>query len=471
MKQGFPKDFLWGGAVAANQLEGAWNEDGKGISTADCLSAGSKMKKRIYTDGIIEGINYPNHRGIDFYHRYKEDIKLLAEMGFKCFRTSIAWTRIFPEGDETEPNELGLKFYDELFDECLQYGIEPIVTISHYETPYGLVKKYGSWRNRKLIDFYVRFCNVIFQRYKNKVKYWMTFNEINCIAFNSVIPAGIRVEKDENFDQVVMQAAHHQLVASAKAVALGHEINPEFKIGMMMIYPLTYADTCNPQDALKQMEQMDRHYYFSDVQVRGYYSNKAKKMLAKKQITLNQEEDDEKILKNGTVDYIGFSYYMSSVASSDPDKSETNGNMITSIRNPYLDVSDWGWQIDPIGLRLSLNNLYDRYQIPLFVVENGLGAYDELDNGEIHDQYRIQYLKAHIMEMEKAINEDGVDLIGYTPWGCIDLVSASTGEMSKRYGFIYVDLDDEGNGSLKRIKKDSFTWYKKVIATQGCDVE
>ncbi len=461
-------DFLWGGAVAANQLEGAWNVDGKGISTADCMSAGAVDKAREYTDGVIEGIYYPNHEGIDFYHRYKEDIALFAEMGFKCFRTSIAWTRIFPQGDETEPNEKGLQFYDDLFDECLKYGIEPVVTISHYETPYGLVKKYGSWRNRKLIDFYTRYCEVIFNRYKHKVKYWMTFNEINCIALHPAIPTGIRIADDENFDQVVFQAAHHEFVASAKAVKLGHEINPDFKIGMMMIYPQTYADTCNPDDTLKQMEMMDLHYYFSDVQVRGYYTNKAKKLLQAKGVTLQVEPEDEAILKAGTVDYIGFSYYMSNVASSDLNKQTVGGNMLTGIRNPYLEITDWGWQIDPKGLRISLNNLYDRYQLPLFIVENGLGAVDKVEaDGSIHDGYRIDYLRAHIEQLIDAVDKDGVELMGYTPWGCIDLVSAGTGEMKKRYGFIYVDRDNEGNGTLKRSKKDSFEWYKQVIASNG----
>ena len=463
-----PEHFLWGGAVAANQLEGAWNVGGKGISTADCMTAGAVNKAREYTDGIIKGKYYPNHEGIDFYHHYKEDIALFAEMGFKCFRTSIAWTRIYPEGDEAEPNEEGLRFYDNVFDECLKYGIEPVVTISHYETPYGLVKKYGSWRSRQCIEFYLRFCTTIFRRYQNKVKYWMTFNEINCIALHPQMPTGIRVDREENFNQVVFQAAHHQLVASAAAVKLGHEINPDFKIGMMMIYPLTYADTCNPEDAVLQMKAMDLHYYFSDVQVRGAYSSKAKKMLKEKNVELVTEPQDESILRQGTVDYIGFSYYMSSVASSDPKRQVVGGNMLKGIRNPYLKTTDWGWQIDPIGLRLSLNYLYDRYQKPLFIVENGLGAEDQIEaDGHIHDSYRISYLRAHIEQLIKAVNEDGVDLIGYTPWGCIDLISAGTGEMKKRYGFIYVDRDNEGNGTLKRLKKDSFEWYRKVIQSNG----
>lgn len=463
------KDFLWGGAVAANQLEGAYNVDGKGISTADCMSAGAYNKPRQYTDGILDNVYYPSHGAIDFYHHYKEDIALFAEMGFKCFRTSINWTRIFPNGDEDKPNEAGLKFYDDLFDECLKYGIEPVVTISHYETPYHLVTKYGSWTNRKLIDFYLNYCNTIFNRYKDKVKYWMTFNEINCIALHPEIPSGIRISRDDpNFYNVVLNAAHNEFVASAKAVKLGHEINPDFKIGMMMIYPLEYPETCNPDDSVKCMQDMDLHYYFSDVQVRGYYSNKAKKIQEKLHVDLKMEEEDAKTLKEGTVDYIGFSYYMTNVASSDPNKEKTGGNMLEGIRNPYLKATDWGWQIDPVGLRLSLNNLYDRYQIPVFIVENGMGAVDKVEeDGSIHDTYRIVYLKEHIKQLKLAVEEDGVDLMGYTPWGCIDLVSAGTGEMKKRYGFIYVDRDDVGNGTLARSKKDSFYWYKEVIASNG----
>lgn len=467
----FPKEFLWGGAVAANQCEGAWNVDGKGVSTADCMTAGSVKVRREYTDGIIDGKYYPSHTAIDFYHRYKEDIALFAEMGFKCFRTSINWTRIFPNGDETEPNEKGLQFYDDLFNECLRYKIEPIVTISHYETPYGLVKKYGSWRNRKMIDFYLHYCEAIFKRYKNKVKYWMTFNEINTIIFHPAVPTGIRIIEGEDFNQVVYQVAHHILLASANAVKLGHSINPEFKIGMMMLGHPFYAETCKPEDQWESLCKSDLNYYFSDVQVRGAYSTKALKFLENKNVHLVQEPEDNDILKKGTVDFIGFSYYHSFAASSSTGRELTAGNVMNTIKNPYLKTNDWGWQYDPIGLRIEMNNLYDRYQTPVFIVENGLGAYDTVnENGEISDDYRINYLKEHIEEIEKAINEDGVECIGYTPWGCIDLVSMGTGEMDKRYGFIYVDRDNSGKGSLKRTKKKSFYWYKRVIETNGLDL-
>ncbi|MCH4168463.1 MAG: 6-phospho-beta-glucosidase [Streptococcaceae bacterium] len=458
------ENFLWGGAVAANQCEGAWDIDGKGISTMDCFTGGSVKQQREYTEGVVKGRYYPNHEAIEFYYRYKEDIKLFAEMGFKAFRLSIAWSRIFPKGDEQQANEKGLQYYDDVFDECLKYGIEPVVTISHYETPYHLVEKYGSWLNRSMIDFFEKYCETIFKRYKAKVKYWMTFNEINTMIEYPWFGSGIK-SCDE---QQKYNAIHNMLVASAKAVKIGHSINRDFKIGAMIFYPMTYPNTCNPVDNLKAMKDMDSHYYFSDIQIRGYYSNKARKFLNQKNIVLNMAPDDLSVLKEGTVDYLGFSYYMSNVASNQNDLQMTSGNLMNTIKNPFLRETDWGWQIDPIGLRISLNQLYDRYQIPLFIVENGIGAIDQLeDNGEVHDQYRIDYLKEHIEQIKLAVEDDGVDLIGYTMWGCIDIISAGTGEMKKRYGFIYVDKDDAGKGTLMRYRKDSFYWYKRVIETNG----
>lgn len=464
----FSKDFLWGGAIAANQAEGAWNADGKGVSTADCMTAGSRQKRRGYTDGVQPGMYYPSHDAIDFYHRYKGDIALMAQMGFRCLRTSINWSRIFPEGDETEPNEKGLRFYDSLFEECLKYGIEPVVTLSHYETPYGLVKKYGSWRSRKTMECFVRYCDTVFRRYRGKVKYWLTFNEINCLLVNPVVPAGIRIGPGEDFQQTVFQAAHHQLVASALAVHLGHTIDPEYQIGMMMLYPTFYADTCAPEDQLARMKAMSQHSYFSDVQVRGYYTGMCRKLQEQRGVHLLEEDGDAEILKGGTVDFIGLSYYNSNVASANPARAEAGGNVLSSVSNPYLEHSEWGWAIDPIGLRIGLNELYSQYQLPLFVVENGLGAVDKPDeNFYVEDDYRIDYLRRHIAQMKLAVEEDGVELMGYTPWGCIDLISMSTGEMAKRYGFIYVDKQDDGSGSLGRYPKKSFFWYKNVIATNG----
>ena len=470
---GFPKDFLWGAAVAANQCEGAWNVGGKGISTADVATGGALDKPRRYTDGVIAGEYYPSHEGVDCYHRYKADIALFAEMGFKAFRTSIAWTRIFPEGDESEPNEEGLKFYDDLFDECLKYGIEPVVTISHYEMPFGLVKKYDSWKNRRLIEFFLNFCRVIFLRYKDKVKYWLTFNEINLIMLHPFVAAGLRFSEGENREQAIFQAAHHEFLASANAVTLGHLINPTFKIGSMMLFPLAYAETCNPKDVQAANDRMKMHYLFSDVQARGAYPSYIDRYFERKGIQVVKEPGDDAVLREGKVDFIGFSYYMTVVTSSGsaemkPSEGDMLGNMLGEKRNPYLISSDWGWQIDPEGLRISLNALFDRYQLPLFVVENGLGAADQVAvDGSIADDDRIDYLRRHIIEMKKAIVEDGVAVMGYTPWSALDLISAGTGEMKKRYGFIHVDKDNDGKGTLARSRKKSFYWYQKVIETNG----
>lgn len=477
----FPEGFLWGGATAANQCEGAYNEDGKGLSTADILTSGSRTAPRRITPVLEEGTYYPSHEAIDFYHRYKEDIKLFAEMGFKVFRMSIAWTRIFPNGDDAEPNEEGLKFYDNVFAELKKYNIEPLVTISHYEAPYNLTKKYNGWADRKVIDFYVKYCETIFKRYKDVVKYWLTFNEINALTmpFGTFIAGAIMPEGNgeltnskSNNEQIRYQALHHQLVASAKAVKLGHEINKNFKIGCMIAYMCTYPLTCKPEDVLlAQQKDNLSNFLCSDVQVRGAYPGFAKRYFKENNINIVMEEDDEKILKEGCVDFYTFSYYMSNCISSDPNQEEIGGNLSMGLKNPYLKASDWGWQIDPKGLRWSLNNIYNRYQIPIMVVENGLGAVDTVEaDGSINDDYRIDYLREHIKEMKEAI-ADGVDLIGYTTWGCIDLVSASTGEMEKRYGFIYVDKENEGKGTLKRSRKKSFYWYKKVIETNGEELE
>ena len=465
------KDFLWGGAIAANQAEGAYDADGQGLSLMDIATSASKDVSRQFTDGIKKGIYYPNHEGIDFYHKYKEDLALFEEMGFKCFRTSIAWSRIFPNGDEKLPNELGLKYYDDLFDEMIKRGMEPVVTISHYEMPLYLAKQYGGWANRKLIDFYLNFCEVIYKRYSGKVKYWMTFNEINSVIFMPEV-AGIIGREQADFKQRSFQAAHHQFVASAKAVKLGHQIDSKNMIGCMVLTLIKYPLTAKPEDVLLAEEKMRYGTFaFSDIQVRGHYPNYVKKLIQKIDLKIEVKPDDLKSLKEGGVDFVGFSYYSSSAASTDTNVETTAGNIVSGVKNPYLPTSEWGWQIDAKGLRYILNRFYERYEIPLFIVENGLGYDDQVDeNGYVEDDYRITYLKEHIKEMKSAILEDGVDVIGYTPWGCIDLVSAGTGEMKKRYGFIYVDRDDQGNGTLKRSKKKSFAWYKKVIATDGEDL-
>ena len=464
-----PNDFLWGGAFAAHQFEGGWNAGGKGPSVVDVMTAGAHGVPRKITETIMEDTFYPNHEAIDFYGRYKEDIALLAGMGLKCLRTSIAWTRIFPNGDELEPNEEGLKFYDNVFDELLKYGIEPVITLSHFELPLHLAREYGGFRNRKLVDFFERFAEVCFKRYKNKVKYWMTFNEINMILHLPFMGAGVRFEEGDNELQIKYQSAHHELIASALATKMAHEIIPGAMIGCMLAAGATYAYSCNPEDVQKAMDKERENLFFIDVQSRGEYPGYAKRFLRENGIELVFGEKDEEILKSNTVDFIGFSYYSSRCASVDPEiiNGKTSGNAFKTVKNPYLKVSEWGWQIDPLGLRITSNQLYDRYQKPLFIVENGLGAIDTPEeDGTINDDYRIEYLSEHVKAMKEAI-ADGVDLIGYTPWGCIDLVSASTGEMKKRYGFIYVDKDNEGNGTLNRSKKKSFYWYKKVIETNG----
>lgn len=461
--------FLWGGATAANQIEGAYLADGKGLNIADVERVANDKHIRKVDSKPLKDIYYPSHEGIDFYHHYKEDIKLFAEMGFKCYRMSISWARIFPNGDELEPNIAGLEFYDKIFKELKRYNIEPVVTLSHYETPLNLVQKYGSWRNEKLIEFFLRYCRVVFERYDKYVSYWITFNEINEIL-NQNEPyhqAGILFNDNENRFKTKILVSHNMMVASAKAVKLGHEINPNNKIGCMVQWPLTYTATCRPKDMLARQKFMKNDFYYTDVMCRGYYSNVCRSIWKEENLTFDFKKEDLYALKTGTVDFISFSYYFSSVV-----KMNSKDKVEKLDGNPYVKKTSWGWDIDPIGLRLSLNQLYDRYQLPLFIVENGLGAIDKKDeSGDINDDYRIHFLNDHIKEMMKAIIEDQVKVIGYTSWGPIDLVSVGTGEMKKRYGFIYVDKENDGMGSLKRKRKKSFYWYKNVIKTNGESIE
>lgn len=480
----FPQGFLWGGATAANQLEGAYLEGGKGWSTADVqkyLPEQSRdLSARVRSAATRESVKaamadtqgvYPKRWGIDHYHRFKEDIALFAEMGFKTYRLSISWPRIFPKGYEETPNEEGLAFYDALIDELLKYNIEPLVTISHFEFPLELAFQSNGWLDRGTIDHFLRYAVTLFERYKGRVKYWLTFNELNMIGFSGFLSGGVMADGVDNMLQAQYQAAHHQLVASALTVKACHEILPDAQIGCMIAELLSYPKTCKPEDTLAAMRAEDRAAFFADVQVRGAYPYNTAKMFKDMGISIVKEHGDDEILAAYPVDFLSFSYYMSTVASTDPDDQKVQGNLFGGVKNPYLETSDWGWQIDPVGLRVLLNKLYARYGVPLFIVENGLGAKDTVEaDGAVHDPYRIDYLRAHIREMGKAI-EDGVDVMGYTPWGCIDLVSASTNEMSKRYGFIYVDRDDLGNGSGERSRKDSFFWYKKVIASNGADLD
>lgn len=467
MNMRFPDRFLWGGAVAANQCEGAYNEDGKGLSTQDVAPHGIKgpITKEPTSDNM-------KLIGIDFYHRYKDDIKLFAEMGFKVFRTSIAWSRIFPGGDEKEPNEKGLQFYDDLFDELLKYGIEPLVTISHYETPLHLSVKYDGWVNRDMISFYERYVRTIFNRYGSKVKYWLTFNEINSVLHEPFMSGGIYTDKSQLKKQDLYQAIHHELVASALATKIGHEMMPDSKIGCMILSMPMYALTSDPDDVIAAMKADHMNTFFGDVHVRGEYPGYMKRYFKENDIQIQMADGDEELLKNHTVDFVSFSYYMSACEAADRLKAQAGeGNLMGGVTNPYLKQSEWGWAIDPQGIRYVLNQFYDRWQKPLFIVENGLGAVDELitepdGTKTVLDDYRINYLRDHLIQVREAI-EDGVPVMGYTSWGCIDLVSASTAELKKRYGFIYVDRNDDGTGTLNRYKKKSFEWYKNVIGTNG----
>ncbi|MEG0265836.1 MAG: family 1 glycosylhydrolase [Erysipelotrichaceae bacterium] len=483
----FPNKFLWGGATAANQCEGAFDVDGRGYVKSDFMSAGTAVEPRYITYVLPDGTKnkvsifepmpsdakcqfedgnfYPNQEAIDFYHHYKEDIKLFAEMGFKVFRMSIAWSRIFPKGDEEEPNEKGLEFYRNVFLELKKYNIEPLVTILHFDTPLYLEEQYGGWANRKLIDFYDRFSETLFKEYKGLVKYWLTFNEINMPLMSfDFMPTN----KSNELYQNAYQTLHNQFVASARAVKRAHEIDSENMVGCMVCSFGNYSLTCDPKDVLKNQQiNQQKMYYCGDVMVRGYYPSYAYRDWLQHDVKLDITKQDIEDLKNGKVDMYTFSYYSSSCVSSKNVEMDGKGNLTRGAKNPYIQYSDWGWGMDPDGLRIVLNELYDRYQIPLMIVENGLGAEDRMEeDGSIHDDYRINYMREHIKQMKNAM-EDGVDLLGYTPWGCIDLISASTGEMKKRYGFIYVDRDNEGKGTLKRFKKDSFSWYKKVIESNG----
>lgn len=461
----FPKNFLWGGAVAANQCEGAYQEDEKGLSVQDVLPRGIRgSRTKLPTEENLK------LEAIDFYHRYPQDIKMFAEMGFKVFRTSIAWSRIFPKGDEEQPNEAGLEFYDRVFEECRKYGIEPLVTLSHYETPLYLAETYNGWTDRRMIGFYERYVRTVFKRYRGKVKYWLTFNEINSLLHAPFMSGGI-ANMQGLTEQDLYQAAHHELVASALATKIGHEMMPDAMIGCMILSMPTYPLTPSPDDVIAAMDAEHRNYFYGDVHVRGKYPGYMKRYFREHGIQIQFAPEDEEILKN-TVDFVSFSYYMSVCATSDPEKQKKGlGNLLGGVPNPTLKASDWGWQIDPKGLRYVLNMFYDRYQKPLFIVENGLGAVDVLNEDEngnktVEDDYRIQYLKDHLIQVGEAV-QDGVEIMGYTSWGCIDVVSASTAELKKRYGYIYVDRNDDGTGTMERYKKKSFYWYQKVIESNG----
>lgn len=464
-------DFLWGGATAANQVEGGWDLDGRGPALVDVLPHGDQrlpvmLGELDYRD-LPADAYFPGRHAVDHYGHYKEDIALLAELGLKSYRFSISWSRIFPTGVEKEPNQAGLDYYKAFIAELKSYDIEPIVTICHFDMPLHLVDHYGSWKNRALIDFYLRYCRVLFETFKDQVKYWITFNEINMLMHLPFMGAGIRFEEGEDKLAVKYQAAHYELVASARATQLAHEINPDFQVGCMLAAGSVYPYSCNPQDVWKALEMDRENYFFIDVQARGAYPSYALKFFERQGLELDMTEEDLAVLKAHPVDFISLSYYNSRCVRTDGEGEAGGGNVFASAKNPYLEVSEWGWPIDPLGFRITLNHLWDRYQKPLFVVENGLGARDEFLDGKIADDYRIDYLAGHVKAMVQAADEDGVDILGYTPWGVIDLISATTGEMSKRYGLIYVDKADDGSGSYKRYKKKSYGWYQELIQSNG----
>ena len=476
----FPEGFLWGGAFSANQVEGAYNIGGKGLSEVDIFPRSTREKGGIFSlplQKMIENSKdkndgkYPKRRGIDYYHRYKEDIALFAEMGFRILRFSISWARIFPDGDESEPNMEGIKFYHDVIEELKKYHIVPLITMSHFEMPLNLALKYNGWTDRRLIEYFVRYAEVLFNEFHDDVKYWITFNEIDATIHIPFYGAGIVPEKTENMEQAKYQALHHQFVASAIVTKIAHEQYPGLEIGCMTTKNLKYPASCRPEDCMQWLKETEIDSFYTDVQVFGEYPYSVRNMLKRNNIVIDKQENDMQLLRENTVDFISFSYYASLVVSANSDSlNKVKANLLDGEKNPYLEVTHWGWQIDPVGLRFSLNQLYDRYKKPLFVAENGLGTIDKFEDGTVHDEYRIAYIREHIEELKKAI-EDGVNVFGYTYWGCIDCISGSTSEMKKRYGFIYVDQDDDGNGTRDRFPKESFYWYKKVIASNGIDLD
>ncbi len=473
--QGFPKDFLWGGAVAANQAEGAWDVDGKGWCIADInefrddIALEKKSNAEVTTTYVKEAMEstkgiFPKRWGIDFYHTYKEDLKLLAELGLKTFRTSINWARIFPNGDDEMPNEKGLAFYDNLIDEVIKNGMEPLITMSHYEMPLNLTLNYKGWYDRKVVDYFERYGQVILDRYADRVKKWIVVNQINLIKHESFNHLGIAEDLVDNLTEAKYQGVHNEMVASARIAKYAHEHYPDVEIGMMLCGGPTFAATSKSEDVLGSMKLNQMEYFYADVLLRGYYPNYAFAFFKDKGINITFYEGDEEDLKN-TADFMSFSYYYTEVSDYDSYFKDEGAH-----RNKELPANPWGWSIDPTGLRILLNEFYDRYQCPIYITENGIGYFDKLEDEKVHDSYRVDYYREHIKAMKAAI-QDGVDLRGYYAWGPIDIISCSSSEMSKRYGFIYVDIDDYGKGSGKRLKKDSYAWMQKVIASNGEDLD
>ncbi|MFT9373660.1 glycoside hydrolase family 1 protein [Liquorilactobacillus hordei] len=475
-----PKNFLWGGAIAANQAEGAFGVDGKGISLADVhkyypdktneeiqvLQHKGMTKKQVEANIKDKEGYYPKRHGIDFYHSYPQDLKLLSEMGFKTFRTSIDWTRIFPTGDEEKPNEAGLKYYDNLIDKVIELGMEPIITMLHYETPINITLKYGGWNNRDVIPLFVKYGKVLLERYQKKVKYWIIINQINLIQFEPFNSTAICYDQVDNYLEAKYQAIHNQFVASAEIVKFGKQLNTALKLGTMVADSTAYPFSCKPEDVILALERNRMQYFYTDVQLRGVYPQAALNYFKENHINLKIQESDLKLLKKNTMDFLAVSYYYSQMVNSEKNDMDP----LTTESNPYIKANPWGWGVDPLGLYNTLSQYWDRYQKPIMIAENGFGMYDKLSvDGKIHDQYRISYLAGHIAAMKKAIY-NGADIFAYCAWGPIDIVSCSSAQMGKRYGFVYVDLDDKGQGSGRRIRKDSFSWYQHVIATNGAEL-
>ncbi|MEG0277078.1 MAG: family 1 glycosylhydrolase [Coprobacillus sp.] len=488
MKLGFDKDFLWGGAISCSQADGGWQEGGKGTSTQDLryLNPAWNRDEVEYKHHNIpfskaefeqalqdqETTYYPNRRGIEFYHHYKEDIELFAKMGMKLFRTSICWSRIFPNGDDLQPNQEGIDYYKDMFKECKKHNIKVFATILHYDIPVNLVIKYGGWKNRKTIDFYCQYAEVLFKELGDLVDFWLPFNEFNAGRFAPWDGVCLIQDEEENMNQSIFQCLHHQFIANARVVKMGHKLVPNSQIGGMIARFTTYPATCRPEDAMQSIhDDQYSNWFYTDIMARGKYPQYMERYFDMFNIHIEMEADDQDILKEGIVDFLSFSYYFSQVSTNSQTWEKTAGNLIMANKNPYLETSEWGWQMDPIGLRVTLNQMYDRYELPLIVAENGLGTTDILEaDGSVHDQYRIDYLKSHIEQMKEAII-DGVEVLGYTMWGIIDIISCGPLTIDKRYGVIYVDLDNGGHGTGKRYLKDSYYWYQKCIQSHGEELE
>ncbi|MFG6444144.1 glycoside hydrolase family 1 protein [Microbacterium sp. P06] len=485
MTAGFSSEFLWGVAFAANQAEGAYDADGKGLSQADVVPfarPGDYVELHTLMSPTPERIaraaatsdtaEYPKRRGSHFYDRWEEDVELFAELGVRALRMSIAWTRIFPNGDDDEPNEAGLAFYERLFRRLQERGITPVVTLSHYEMPLHLVTAYGGWVDRRVIGLFERYAETVMRRYRGLVTYWLTFNEINTTVIEPYTGGGVVDDGSPDRTQRAYQALHHQFVASALVTARAREIDPAFRVGCMLARMLHYPATSDPADVQQAQHDNDMNLLHTDVQVRGAYPGIVRRYWRENGIEVAMAADDERILAENTVDFLSFSYYMTLVSAVEPEKyGATGGNLFSTVKNPHLETSEWGWHLDPIGLRIALTDLWTRYQVPLFIVENGLGATDRVEpDGTIADEYRIDYLRRHLLQVREAV-ADGVELLGYTAWGGIDIVSASTSQMEKRYGVIHVDLDDQGAGTADRTRKQSFFWYRDLIASDGATLD